>query len=74
MDRAQSYYHKVCGQLNIVPITYFTRHIHDPNLTMRFHGLSADETMAIALALRVSPMWLSVLNVILPHRSSKICG
>ncbi|KAL8619683.1 hypothetical protein ACOMHN_019738 [Nucella lapillus] len=54
MDRAQSYYHKVCGQLNIVPITYFLRHIHDPNLTMRFHGLCSEEAMAIALALRES--------------------
>ncbi|XP_076464233.1 uncharacterized protein LOC143296277 [Babylonia areolata] len=54
LDRAQSYYHKVCGQLNIVPISYFMRHIHDPNLTMRFHGLSPEETMAVALALRES--------------------
>ncbi|KAK7103733.1 leucine-rich repeat-containing protein 74B-like [Littorina saxatilis] len=52
LDRAQSYYHKVCGQLTVVPISYFTRHIHDTNLTMRFHGLSNDEAMAIALALK----------------------
>ena len=53
MDRAKSYYHKVCQQLNLVPISYFMRHMNDPTLTMRFHGLSASETMAIALALKV---------------------
>nr|KAG5700879.1 hypothetical protein BaRGS_012286 [Batillaria attramentaria] len=53
-DRLKSYYNKVCGQLNVVPISYFLRHMRDPTLTMRFHGLGESATMAIALALKDS--------------------
>ncbi|PVD26038.1 hypothetical protein C0Q70_13706 [Pomacea canaliculata] len=51
-DKVRGYYHTVCHQLNVVPVSYFLRHINDPVITMRYHGLDPASTMAIALALK----------------------
>ena len=49
--RAQ--YDKICERMNIVPVSYFTRHILDNEITMRWHGLGPAAAKAIALVLRV---------------------
>ncbi|XP_064602827.1 leucine-rich repeat-containing protein 74B-like [Liolophura sinensis] len=48
--RAQ--YRSVCDQLGVVPISYFIRHITEPTVTMRYHGLGPIGAKAIALVLR----------------------
>ncbi|XP_052770274.1 leucine-rich repeat-containing protein 74B-like isoform X2 [Mya arenaria] len=48
----RSYYDKVCNRMGLVPVSYLKRHITDPEITMRFHGLGPAATKAIALVLR----------------------
>lgn len=48
----RSSYAKICQQFGIVPVSYFVRHITDPQITMRYHGLGPVEAKAIALVLR----------------------
>ena len=50
----RTFYVKVCEKLGVVPVSYFARHITDPEITMRFHGLGPHGTRAIARVLRVS--------------------
>ena len=44
---------EVCERLGVVPVSYFTRHISDQQMTMRYHGLGPVGTKAIAKVLRV---------------------
>lgn len=48
--RAQ--YDKICERMSIIPVSYFTRHILDHEITMRWHGLGPAAAKAIALVLR----------------------
>ncbi|KAK2180714.1 hypothetical protein NP493_430g03017 [Ridgeia piscesae] len=47
-------YREVCERLGVVPVSYFTRHISDQQLTMRYHGLGPVGTKAIAKVLRAN--------------------
>ena len=49
--RAQ--YDKICERMGLVPVSYFTRHILDNEIVMRWHGLGPAAAKAIALVLRV---------------------
>ena len=49
----RTFYGKVCEKLGVVPVSYFARHITDPEIIMRFHGLGPHGTRAIARVLRV---------------------
>ncbi|CAL1538553.1 unnamed protein product [Lymnaea stagnalis] len=53
-DFVISYYKTVCDELGIAPIDYFLRRIRNPNIRMRYRGLSLEATRAIALALKDS--------------------
>ena len=46
-------YADVCEKLGIIPVSYFVRHITDPEVVMRYHGLGPDGTKAIAKVLKV---------------------
>jgi hypothetical protein len=46
-------YTKLCEKFGIVPCSYFTRHIQDSELVMKFHGLGPQGTRAIAKILKV---------------------
>ena len=46
-------YQKVCEKLGVIPVSYFSRHLTDTEITMRFHGLGANGTAAIAKGLKV---------------------
>lgn len=48
----RAYYDKVCCRMGLVPVSYMRRHITDPEITMRYHGLGASAAKAIALVLR----------------------
>ncbi|KAL3874329.1 hypothetical protein ACJMK2_037359 [Sinanodonta woodiana] len=48
----RSDYEKYCQSLGVVPVSYFLRHITDPEITMRWHGLGPVAAKAIALVLR----------------------
>ncbi|XP_013417709.1 leucine-rich repeat-containing protein 74B-like [Lingula anatina] len=45
-------YTKLCEQLGVVPVSYFTRHMVDKVIIMRSHGLGVQGTRAIARVLR----------------------
>ncbi|XP_064622940.1 leucine-rich repeat-containing protein 74B-like isoform X2 [Lineus longissimus] len=45
-------YTKLCEKLGVVPCSYFTRHIQDSELIMKFHGLGPQGTRAIAKILK----------------------
>ncbi|KAI0212756.1 hypothetical protein LSAT2_002306 [Lamellibrachia satsuma] len=47
-------YREVCERLGVVPVSYFTRHISDQEMTMRYHGLGPVGTKAIAKVLRAN--------------------
>ena len=49
----RAYYDKVCTRMGLVPVSYLKRHITDPEIVMRYHGLGASAAKAIALVLRV---------------------
>ncbi|XP_035826749.1 leucine-rich repeat-containing protein 74A [Aplysia californica] len=53
-DVLKNYYQTVCEQLGLVPVEYFLRHIRNNNIRMRYRGLGADATRAIALSLKDS--------------------
>ncbi|XP_074657398.1 uncharacterized protein LOC141910602 [Tubulanus polymorphus] len=45
-------YVKLCEQLGVVPCSYFVRHITEPQIVMKHHGLGPAGTMAIAKVLK----------------------
>ena len=47
-------YQRLCEKMGVVPVSYFCRHITDPEITMRYHGLGPQGTRAIARVLRES--------------------
>ena len=47
-------YIKTCENLGVVPVSYFTRHITDPEIVMRYHGLGNQGARAMARVLRVN--------------------
>ena len=47
-------YIKTCENLGVVPVSYFTRHITDPEIVMRYHGLGPQGARAMSRVLRVS--------------------
>ena len=53
--RAQ--YDKICERMGLVPVSYFTRHILDNEIVMRWHGLGPAAAKAIALVLRVRKLY-----------------
>ena len=46
-------YASACDRLGIVPVSYFSRHITDQEIVMRYHGLGPLGAKAIAKVLRV---------------------
>ena len=46
-------YLQICERLGVVPVSYFAKHITDPLIRMRYHGLGGRGARAIAKCLKV---------------------
>ncbi|CAH1791139.1 unnamed protein product [Owenia fusiformis] len=44
-------YVKMCKSLGVIPVSYFMRHIKDPNFTMKHHGLGSSGSTSIGYSL-----------------------
>ncbi|GFO32747.1 leucine-rich repeat-containing protein 74b-like [Plakobranchus ocellatus] len=55
-------YVEACKKFNVVPASYFLRHMGDPQLSMRHHGLAGDGMRAVAASL-VSNATINTLDI-----------
>lgn len=46
-----------CKKVGVVPASYFLRHMNDPHLSMKHHGLGSQGMRAIAMSLVVCGPW-----------------
>lgn len=55
-----------CKKVGVVPASYFLRHMNDPHLSMKHHGLGSQGMRAIAMSLvvrcslRCVALWVNI--------------
>ena len=60
----QELYLSICRRLRVVPVSYFLRHVDDSDVDIKYHGIIAAETAAIAKALKVCLLLFSLLIIV----------
>ena len=64
-------YLETCRNNNVIPVSYFLRHMDDSMLDMKHHGLGPDGIKPICVTLVVSQLLIYLLSSILLRDGAK---